>query len=138
MDKPGAKYVFVTPMHKTTCTNVQLLRVILHPDYTKVDLGYHTTSLYRRGGWIRMSEETFIQVISLGEKLKLTGNENIPNDGIKHEFKSTKDCLYFSLFFPPIPLKTCKFNLIEKENSTGNDFNFYDVELKISEAIKLL
>jgi hypothetical protein len=138
MVKSLAKYLFSAPGHKTQCTQVQLLRVILEGDFTRVNMGCQATSYYTKGGWIRIAETTFIQVLPAGMKLKMIGTENIPKDGTKHELKSTKDWLYFSLFFPAIPFKTCKVNLIEKENSTGNDFNFYDIELKISEAIKLL
>jgi len=138
MDKSLAKYLFSAPRHNTPCKQVQLLRVISEGDFTRVDMGYQATSLYERGGWVRISEHTFIQVLPSGEKLKLNGAENIPVGEIKHEFKNTKEWLYFSLFFPPVPFKTCKVNLIEKENSTGTDFNFYDIELRISEAIKLL
>jgi len=85
-----------------------------------------------------MSEKTYIRILPDRDKLTITGTENIPKGVTKHEFKTTKDWLYFSLYFPPIPFKTCKIELIEKENSDGTDFNFNDIHLRISEAIKLL
>jgi hypothetical protein len=138
MNGSSAKYLFNEPKHKTICDNVQLLRIILDPEQTRVDLGYQATSHYTRGGWVRMSDATFIRVHPDGQKLKITGSENIPIGKPKHEFTTTKDWLYFSLYFPPIPFKTCLIDLIEKDNSDGTDFNFYDIQLNISEAIKLL
>lgn len=138
MSESSAKYLFSEPVHKTTCTHVQLLRIILDKEHARIDLGYQATSHYTKGGWVRMSEKTYIRILPDGDKLVITGTENIPKGSTKHEFKTTKDWLYFSLYFPPIPLKTCKIELIEKENSDGTDFNFYDISLRISEAIKLL
>ena len=133
-----AKYLFSAPLHKTTCTYVQLLRIILDKEHTRIDLGYQATDYYDKGGWVRMSEKTYIRVFPDGDKLTITGTENIPKGTTKHEFKTTKDWLYFSLYFPPIPFKSCNIELIEKEKSDGTDFNFYDIQLRISEAIKLL
>lgn len=134
----SAKYLFSAPLHKTTCRNVQLLRIILEKEHTRIDLGYQTDDYYDRGGWVRMSEKTYIRILPDGDKLTITGADNIPVGKTKHEFQTTKDWLYFSLYFPPIPFKTCKMELIEKEKSDGNDFNFYDIHLRISEAIRLL
>jgi len=133
-----ARYLFSNPAHNTSCENLQLLRIILEPEQTRVDLGYQATDYYTRGGWVGMSDEAFIRIHPDGVKLRITGTENIPMGKNKHEFKSTRDWLYFSLYFPPIPFKTCRIDLIEREKSDGSDFNFYDIQLKISEAIRLL
>ena len=138
MNGSSDKYLFNEPKHKTICKNVQLLRIILDPQQTRVDFGYQATSHYIRGGWVRMSNETYIRVQPDGQKLKITGSENIPKGKTKHEFTTTKDWLYFSLYFPAIPFKTSIIDLIEKENSDGTDFNFHDIQLNISEAIKVL
>jgi hypothetical protein len=132
------KYLFNDPPHKAVYSNLQLLRIVVDKDYTRIDLGYQTNDDYNKGGWVRMSEKTYIRVLPDGNKLTITGAENIPIGKTRHEFQTTKDWLYFSLYFPPIPFKTCKIELIEKEKTDGTDFNFYDIELKISEAIRLL
>jgi len=132
------KYLFSNPPHRAVDPKVQLLRIIVEKDYTRIDLGYQTTSYYNKGGWVRMSEQTYIRLLPDGDKLTITGAENIPIGKTRHEFKTTKDWLYFSLYFPPIPFKTCKMELIEKEKTDGTDFNFYDIKLNISEAIRLL
>ena len=56
----------------------------------------------------------------------------------KHNFKSNKDWQYYSLFFEPMEQKDCVINLIEKEKGTPNDFNYYNITLKIDEAIEVL
>jgi hypothetical protein len=133
-----SKYLFNNPPHRAVNPKVQLLRIIIEKDHTRIDLGYQATDYYNKGGWVRMSEKTYIRVLPDGDKLTITGAENIPIGKTRHEFKTTKDWLYFNLYFPPIPFKTCKIELIEKEKTDGTDFNFYDIELKISEAIRLL
>lgn len=138
MNGSPVKYLFSNPDHKASGDNVQLLRIILDNEQTRVDLGYQAPFYYAKGGWVRMSDETFIRILPHGDKLKITGTGNIPMGTTRHEFKTTKEWLYFSLYFPPIPFKTCQIDLIEKEKSDGTDFNFYAIQLKISEAIKLL
>jgi hypothetical protein len=55
---------------------------------------------------------------------------------------NTKDC--FALFFsnikiiPTIPQKDCSLNIIEKENGTKNDFNYYDVSLKMADGLEVM
>ena len=41
-------------------------------------------------------------------------------------------------FFEPMEQKDCVINLIEKEKGTPNDFNYYNITLKIDEAIEVL
>ena len=132
------KYLFNEPEYSALNNKVRLLRITLDTEQTKVDLGYQATSYYVKGGWVRISDATYIRVKPDGQKLKITGSENISVGKTKHEFTSTKDWLYFSLYFPAIPFKTCLIDLIENENSDGTDFNFYDIQLNISAAIKLL
>ena len=36
--------------------NLQLLRVILHEEYTKVDFGYAASGYYIKGGWVRIHD----------------------------------------------------------------------------------
>jgi hypothetical protein len=52
-------------------------------------------------------------------------------------FESKKDWQYFSLFFPPIKQKDMLINIIEELNGTNNDFNYYNIELKIADAIEI-
>jgi hypothetical protein len=52
-------------------------------------------------------------------------------------FDSKKDWQYFSLFFPPIPQNDSLLNIIEVENGTPNDFNYYNIELKMCDGMEL-
>jgi hypothetical protein len=42
------------------------------------------------------------------------------------------------LFFPAIPLTNCTINIIEIENGSINDFNYYDIELKMQDSVEVL
>jgi hypothetical protein len=68
----------------------------------------------------------------------LTNAEGITIAPAKLNFESTKDWRYFSLFFPPIPLKDCSLNIIEKENGNKNDFNYYDVLLNMTDGVEVV
>ena len=78
-----------------------LLRVILHPEYTKVDFGYQATDYYERGGWVRISPGTFIRDRKSAKIYKMTRADGICLAPEKFEFKSNQDFLYFSVFFEP-------------------------------------
>jgi hypothetical protein len=119
-------------------TTPKLLRILLTPEFTKIDFGYITNSIYINGGWIKMAPTTFIENTISKERYILTKAEGIPIAPIKHNFQSQKDWRYFSLYFPPIPQENCTINIIEKINGTPNDFNYYDVELKITDGIEIV
>ncbi len=36
-----------------------------------------------------------------------------------------------------IPQKDCTINIVEIENSTPNDFNYYDIALKMADGIEI-
>lgn len=118
--------------------NPILLRVNLFTEYTKIDFGYTTTDKYDNGGWIRIASDTFIEIIETGQRYTLQLAENIPISPVHHYFESQKDWRYYSLLFPPIPYQDCTLNIIEVENGTPNDFNYYGVELKMAEGMEIL
>lgn len=118
-------------------TNPVLLRIILTSDYTKVDFGYITTNMYIKGGWIRMAKETFIENIVTKKRYQMNNAKGINIAPEEHNFKSVKDWQYYSLFFEPMEQKDCIINLIEKEKGTENDFNYYNIELKLVEKIEV-
>lgn len=118
--------------------NLTILRVILTNEYTKIDFGYTADEVYYRGGWIRMSAESYIRVHGHERKYAMTHNENIPLAPNHLHFKSKKDWQYFSLFFEPIPKKTCFLDLIEEENYNENDFNYYGIRIDLDLAEKII
>jgi hypothetical protein len=136
--KPQKSYIVHPKVLKNYSDNPDLLRIHLSPECTKVDFGYVAKSLYVNGGWIRIAPETFIEDRSTKARYTLVRAENIPLAPLHHYFETNKDWRYFSLYFPPIPQKDCSINIIEVENGTPNDFNYYQIEIKISEAIAVL
>lgn len=138
MKKNNQSLVFHFNSNTIVETNPELVRIVLYPDYTKVDFGYVAYDKYYRGGWITIAQDTFLEVLETGERYKLQLAENIPIAPAHHYFESTKDWRYYSLFFPPIPQRDCILNIVESEEGTSNAFNFHRIDLKMSEGITIL
>ena len=118
-------------------SNPVLLRINLFPEFTKIDFGYITTDKYIQGGWIKISPDTFIENVVTKERYVLTNATGITIAPAKRNFESNKDWQYYSLFFPPIKQTDTVINIIEKVKGNKNDFNYYNIELKMSEAIQI-
>ena len=118
--------------------NPDLLRITLFPDHTKIDFGYTAKEMYDSGGWIRMEKDTFIEIKETGKRYVLTQAIGIPINPEHHYFESKKEWRYFSLYFPAIPQTDCMINIIEIENGSKNDFNYYDIELKMENGVEVL
>lgn len=138
MAKNNKKLLFHLNLFGHGESNPKLLRINLFPEYTKIDFGYITTDKYDNGGWIKISPNTFIENVETKIRYTLTNAEGITIAPAKLNFESTKDWRYFSLFFPPIPLKDCSLNIIEKENGNKNDFNYYDVSLNMKDGVEVI
>lgn len=121
----------------TNDEHLQLLRIHCNEKYTKIDLGYTATDYFISGGWINIDPETFIELKETGERLQMTRAENIPIAPEQLHFASTKEWRYFSLYFPPVPKEKCTIDLIEIENATENNFNFYGIRLDPEKAQEL-
>jgi hypothetical protein len=127
---PLAKgFIISNPTHKRIDSNLQLLRITITEAETKVDFGYQATEEFYGGGWIKIDPHTFIRPNGGIQNLILTNATNIPYGPEKLHFNSTIEWRYFSLIFPPISADTKFIDLIEKENGTKNDFNFYGIRL---------
>lgn len=137
MIKNSKKLVFNLNMLGHGESNPVLLRINLFPDLTKIDFGYTTTDMYINGGWIKISPDTFIENVLAKERYLMTNATGITIAPALRNFESKKDWQYFSLFFPPIKQKDCILNIIEVENGTPNDFNYYNVKLKMADAIEI-
>ncbi len=118
--------------------NPKLLRVIVTHEFTRIDFGYTTPWYYEKGGWIRISPDTYLQREATFEKFKLIDAFGISISPNRVDFESTEDWRFFSLYFEPIPKKEGTYNLIEAENPTPNDFNYYGIELKFTEGVGIL
>ena len=123
--------LFEIPEKTNSVDNPKVLRVILHPDFTRIDLGYNTTTEFFKGGWIRMSPKTYVQVEGSSEKFLLKETTGITIAPKKVVFQSVKDWQFFTLYFEPIPQKDSVINIIEEEKPSPNDFNYYGIELKM-------
>lgn len=119
-------------------TNPVLVRLLINPEYTKIDFGYITNNKYNRGGWIRMASDSFIEVIETGNRYPLQTSQGIPIAPEHHYFESKKDWKYYSLLFSPIPPNNCTLNIIEVENGISNDFNYYGIKIEMENGIEVL
>lgn len=137
MIKKNKKLVFNLNVIGHGESNPILLRISLYPEITKIDFGYVTTDKYNYGGWIKIAPETFIENTVTKERFVLTNAVGITIAPAKRNFESKKDWQYFSLYFPAIPQKDCTLNIIEKIKGNKNDFNYYDVALKMENAIEV-
>ena len=137
MIKKNKKLVFNLNVIGHGESNPILLRISLYSEITKIDFGYVTTDKYNYGGWIKIAPETFIENTVTKERFVLTNAVGITLAPAKRNFESNKDWQYFSLYFPAIPQKDCTLNIIEKIKGNKNDFNYYDVALKMENAIEV-
>lgn len=109
--------------------NPEILRVLLNEDYTRIDFGYVAPWIYDKGGWIKIAPYTFLRVNGSSKRYNLKEAQNIPVSPERLDFESTQDWQVFTLYFEPIPLRDCIFDMIEEEEPTSKDFNFYGVKL---------
>lgn len=119
-------------------SNPILLRISLFKELTKIDFGYITSEKYINGGWIKISPDTFIEDVITKERYTLTNAVGITIAPARQNFESKKDWQYFSLFFPPIKQKDTVINIIEKVKGNKNDFNYYNITLKMADAIEMI
>lgn len=85
-----------------------------------------------------MAKDTFIENVETKKRYKMIKAEGITIAPQKHNFQSNKDWQYYSLFFEPMEQKDAVINLIEIENGTPNDFNYYNIEINLSDAIEMV
>ena len=147
-------FLIADPSCRRPNRSVQLLRIVFTETETKFDFGYQAKDYYVNGGWIKISPETFIRFKGSSKKLILNNATNIPYGPEKLHFNSSIEWRYFSLHFPSL-LKQIQYNitskdsafssnlifeldLIENENGTSDDFNFYGIRLDESEKQFLL
>lgn len=119
-------------------SNPILLRINLFPEFTKIDFGYVTSEKYNYGGWIKISPDTFIENVETKERFVLTNAVGITIAPAKRNFESKKDWQYFSLYFPPMKQKDSLINIIEKIKGRKNDFNYYNISLKMKDGLEIL
>jgi hypothetical protein len=119
---------------RTGDERVQLLRIELHKEYTKLDLGYTAPAGYNTDGWLNIAKDAFIEHKETGERYPLTKTDNIPIAPERLALDDTLDRHYFSLYFPPVPKEVTAIDLVENEHNSDaarNEaaLNFYGLRL---------
>lgn len=109
--------------------NPVILRFILNEKFTRVDFGYAAPWIYEKGGWIHIAPYTYLRRQGSNENYSLLNTQNIPISPDRHDFETIEDWKVFSLYFQPIPIKDCIVDIIEEENPSSNDFNYYGISL---------
>lgn len=110
--------------------DMKVMRIELDDEFTRIDFVYYASRIYSGGGWVRIHDTCFIRPCKTKQKLKMLRAVNIPIAPKMHHFKSNKDCLYYTLYFPPLPKDTKEIDIIEMETSDPSFFNFYGVSME--------
>jgi len=122
--------IIYNPFIKTrTSKNASVMRIECDSKFTRIDFVYHTSSKYINGGWVQMNGTCYIKPINSEAKLPLIKAVNIPMAPNKHHFKTVKDVLYYTLYFPPLPSNTNAIDIIELDTNDPTYFNFYNVSI---------
>lgn len=132
------KVVFNPMVKHQTNGHPEVLRIQNEENFTRIDFIYFAKSYYVNGGWIQIDRDTYIRPIGSKERLTLVEAVNIPIAPIKHYFKSTKDFLCYTLYFPPVPKGTKTIDIIEGLGGNNSWFNFYGVSMETVRKEKII
>jgi len=103
---------------KSTAKHIQIVRVLFHKDYTKVDFSYNSSKIqYIRGDQVLINPQLFIKTMHKEYQLI---SANIYR---KPFFKSDLDLKYFSLLFEAIDENLEAFDIVDT-NKEENLFTF--------------
>jgi hypothetical protein len=125
----GKRILYPVKSKRAELENLQLLRVEINSQHTKIDFGYTSTDYYERGGWVHINKKTFVSVHGIQKEFALLKAENIPFAPNQLSFKTSNDWLFFSLYFEAIPFNSKLIDLIENADDK-NSFNFYKIPLE--------
>jgi hypothetical protein len=129
-------YLINQPSYDSADGRPQLLRIFFSDHHTRFDFGYQATDYYFKGGWVKISPKTFVRINGKSESYTMVKAENIAVAPQKHHFNTTKDWLYFSLYFPPLPLRSCTLDLIEADPGNSKDFNYHNIRIDKADALE--
>ncbi len=132
------KVVFNPMVKHQTNGHPEVLRIQKEAEFTRIDFIYYTNPKYVNGGWIQIAQKTFIRTVGSMERLTLVNAVNIPIAPTKHYFKSTKDFLCYTLYFPPVPKETKAIDIIERLGGDNTWFNFYGVSMEAIRKEKII
>lgn len=117
--------------------SLQMLRIILFDDSTRIDFGYQMDLKYDVGWWINIFQETHLISSVTEQKFLLDEYDNIVIAPEKQKYAAKSDWEFFTLYFEPLPKVDQVICMIEAENPDQNNFNFYNIPLNLSDALKL-
>lgn len=123
------KVVFNPMVKHQTNGHPEVLRIENEAEFTRIDFIYYAKPYYLNGGWVGIAGDTFIRTVSTKERLTLVKAVNIPITPSRHFFKSTKEFLCYTLYFPPVPKGTKSIDIIEGLGGDNSWFNFYGVSM---------
>lgn len=135
MKRQAQQLLFTIDSPRATFDNLILHRILLTKEFTRLDFSYIATDYYIKGGWIRIHPESYLLNRNTGKQYKLIQAKNIPMAPNRHDFESTKDWAFFSLYFKPLPLENCTIDFIEAEQPEPTDFNLNGIDLNMHEGI---
>lgn len=112
-----------------TSRDLKVMRIELDDKFTRIDFVHHASRIYEKGGWVQIHKGCFIRPVGTGMKLRMVKAINIPIAPKKHYYKTTRDCFYYTLYFPALPKDVKEIDIIEMETSDPSFFNFYGVSV---------
>ena len=118
---------YLNPESYDPNTEIQVKKIELTENFTRIDFLYTAPDYYDNGGWVNIAKETFIRPVGSNEEYRLVYTSNIPFAPLKHYFKHCGEILVYTLIFPALPKNTLAIDIIEKEG-LPNYFNFYNVD----------
>lgn len=108
----------------------EIIRIKDEDDYTRVDFVYHAPSKYLNGGWVQLHRSMFIRPTGSDLRLGMIKAAGISYAPVKHFFNHAGEVLYFTVWFPAVPVGTTLIDIIEADIHGGTYFNFYGVSLE--------
>ncbi len=116
-------------VHQTS-EHLTIHRITSNDRFTQIDFIHYADPIYHKGGWVQIDRDTFIRPNGSNHKLTLVDAFGIPYAPEKHHYNSTTAFLCYTLYFPALPKSTTSIDIIEKETTGGNWFNFYGVAIE--------
>jgi hypothetical protein len=111
--------------------STEVLRIEKTDEYTRIDFMYTPSKKYDYGWWVQIDRKTFIRPVGSSTKYYLISAENITYAPTKTYLKGLNSVHCYTLYFPKLPKDTTEIDIIERENTTDDDwFNFYGVSME--------
>ena len=133
--KTPPRIMNIVNINSSSCSNPSLLRVIAALDYTRIDFAYAASDIYAFGGWIDIWPQTYLVSDKSIHRIPLKTVQNVPLSPEKLYFESTQDWCCYTLLFAPIPIEKCTIDIIESDNPSPTNFNFYGVVLEVGDEV---